>query len=374
MDFSLNDDQKLLRDSVQKFIQGDYDFETRRKLVKSEKGWSAQNWAQFAELGWLAMPFAEEDGGLGWSPVETMILLEEFGKGLVVEPFIETVVAGGGFLRRASAELRSQYLEQLIGGELQAAFAAAEYERTFSLTEVETSLADQGSHFVLNGKKCLVLNGDQADVLIVLARSAGQPGDATGLSLVVVDANAEGVSRTGYRTVDGHRAADVTFSNVVVGKDRLIGEAGNALPIAQAVVNEIILALAAEAVGAMNVLLYTTVEYCKTRKQFGIAIGNFQALQHRMANMFIALEQTRSLLLMATLKVHEVHDDAQQGVYALKAQIGKAGRLLGQEAVQLHGGMGMTDELHIGHYFKRVTAIDALFGNADQHVTAYAVA
>ncbi len=371
MDFSLSDDQKQLRDSIAKFVKGSYDFEKRRHIVKKDGGLNAGIWAQFAELGWLMLPFSEEDGGLGGNVTDTMVLLEEFGKGLVVEPYIPTVVLGGGLIKRGNAEQKAKYLEALVSGQLQAAFAVQEYEQTFDLANTALKAEANGSGFVLNGKKSVVLNGDRADVIVVLARTSGSVGDTNGLSLFIVDADTAGVTRTAHRVVDGSQAAEIRFDNVQVGAAALLGEKDKGAALAETVIVEGILALGAEATGIMATLLYTTVEYAKTRKQFGVAIGNFQALQHRMADMFMAYEQVRSLLLCATLKVNENHDDAVQAVHALKSLVGRAGRLIGQEAVQLHGGMGMTDELHIGHYFKRITAIDALLGNFDQHTRAF---
>lgn len=372
MDFSLSDDQKQLRDSIEKFIKGSYDFEKRCHIVKQSNSLDPAIWTQFAELGWLALPFDEDDGGIGGTLIDTMVMLEAFGKGLIVEPYIPTVVLGGGFIKRGNAGQKGKYLEALIGGDLQAAFAVQEYEQTFSLGNISTRATLEGNGYNLNGRKCVVLNGDRADVLIVLARTSGAAGSEEGLTLFLVNADTPGLMRTGHRLVDGSRAADICFDKVFVPGESLLGELNQGATLAKIVINEAILALGAEAVGILSVLLGNTVEYTKTRKQFGTAIGTFQALQHRMSNMFMACEQTRSLLLCATLKVHEGHADAQQAVHALKAQIGRAGRLIAQEAVQLHGGMGMTDELNIGHYFKRITAIDALFGNADQHTRAFA--
>lgn len=371
MDFSLNDDQKQLRDSVAKFVKGSYDFEKRRHIVKNDAGLNAEVWGQFAELGWLMLPFSEEDGGIGGSVVDTMVLLEELGRGLVVEPYIPTVVLAGGLIKRGSAEQKAKYLESLVSGGLQGAFAVSEYEQAFDLANTAFKAEAKDGGYVLNGTKSVVLNGDRADVIGVVARTSGKPGDKDGLSVFLVNGDAAGLSRKVHRVVDGSNAAELRFDSVKVGADALVGEAGKGAELAQAIINEGILALGAEATGALSVLVYTTVEYTKTRKQFGVAIGNFQALQHRMADMFMAYEQVRSLLMCATLKVNEGHDDAQQAVHALKSLIGRAGRHIAQEAVQLHGGMGMTDELHIGHYFKRITAIDALFGNADQHTRAF---
>lgn len=372
MDFSLNDEQKQLSDSVGKFVKGSYDFEKRRQIIKKHDSLDPAIWQQFADLGWLSLPFAEDDGGIGGTLIDTMVLLEECGKGLVVEPFIPTVVLGGGFIRRGTPAQKSRYLPALMAGTLQAAFAVQEYEQVFSLAGTATTATADGDCHVLNGHKSVVLNGDRAGVCVVLARTAGRPGEEDGLTLFLVDTDTHGVQRTGHRLLDNTRAADIRFDNVRIANENILGELHQGAVLAATVINEAILALAAEATGILSVLLYSTVEYTKTRKQFGVAIGSFQVLQHRMTNMFIAYEQTRSLLLCATLKVHEGHRDAGQAVHALKAQLGRAGRLLGQEAIQLHGGMGMTDEMPIGHYFKRITAIDALFGNADQHTRAFA--
>ncbi|MFN3586226.1 MAG: acyl-CoA dehydrogenase family protein [Moraxellaceae bacterium] len=374
MDFSLNDDQKLLRDSVAKFVKGSYDFEARRRRVRELASFDATLWQQMADLGWLALPFAEADGGIGGTLVDTMILLEEFGRGLVVEPYLPTVVLGGGFLRRGTAQQRAKWLPALLEGRLQMAFAVHEYERAGHIENTAMTARRDGHAIILDGVKQLVLNGDKADLLVVLARSAGQPGERDGLSLLLVDARAEGVERIAHRTVDGGMAAEIRFQRVVLGDDAIIGSWQQGAKLADAVIDEAILALGAEATGALSVLLYGTVEYSKQRKQFGVPIGSFQALQFRMADMFMRYEQTRSLLLCATLKVQEGHADARQAVHALKVQLGTAGRRIAQDAIQIHGGMGMTDELNIGHYFKRLTAIDALFGNADHHLRAYAAA
>jgi alkylation response protein AidB-like acyl-CoA dehydrogenase len=370
MDFSLNDDQKMLRDSVQRFVQGSYDFETRRQKVKTLSGLDTAIWQQFAELGWLALPFSEEDGGIGFGPVETMVLMEELGKGLVVEPFVPTVVLGGGFLRRADTALKETYLGRLIEGDLQLAFAVDEAGRAHGLEGTALSAERQGDGWTLTGDKQCVLNGDLADRLVVLARTSGQSGDTAGLSLFWVDPADDSVTVQAHRTVDGQQAASIRFRGSPA--EAVIGDIDQGHELAHTVLNEGILAMAAEAVGALDRLLWDTVEYSKTRKQFGVPISQFQALQHRMANMFMAMEQGRSLLLAATLKTVEGHDDAGQAIHAFKAWLGRGGRLIAQEAIQIHGGMGMTDELSVGHYVKRVTAIDLLFGTADQHLGAYA--
>lgn len=372
MNFSLDDDQQMLRDSVQRFIRGSYDFEQRRRKVKDITAVDPEVWGQFAELGWLALPFSEEDGGLGFGPVETMILMEELGRGLVVEPWVPTVVLGGGFLKHASGEQKQRYLGKLMEGGLQMAFAVDERGRAFGPEGTALKAEKQGDGWRLLGSKCTVLNGDRADLLVVLARTDGEPGAEEGLSLFLVDARDDSLSFRVHRMADGQQGAEITFEETPVTEANLVGPAGAGLEIARAVIHEAVLAMAAEAVGALDRLLWDTVEYARTRKQFGVPIGKFQALQHRMANMFMAAEQGRSLLLAATLKQVEGHDDAEQALHAFKAWLGRGGRLIAQEAIQLHGGMGMTDELAIGHYFKRVTAIDLLFGTADQHLKAYA--
>lgn len=369
MNFQLSEEQQMLADSAKRFVRDNSDVEAHRQNKKLMPLDTA-TWQKLAELGWLAVPFEEEHGGMGMGPLETMVLLEALGEGLIMSPYIATVVLGGGFLRRAEAAQQAQTIPALIEGRLQLAFAAEEYERVFSLENTAFQAAVSGDDVVLNGIKASVMNGDQADLLVVLARTAGQPGEKNGLSLFLVDANAEGIERVPHRMVDGRQGAEIRFSNVTVTDAARIGELNKGYGVAKAVLHEGLLALSAESVGSMSVLLNDTVEYTKTRKQFGLAIGKFQVLQFRMADMFIAMEQTRSLLLASTLKYVAGHDDADKAVYAMKAQLGRAGRKIGQEAIQIHGGMGMTDELGVGHFVKRLTAADGLFGNADVHLRA----
>ncbi|MEQ3724219.1 acyl-CoA dehydrogenase [Alcanivorax sp.] len=369
MNFQLSEEQQMLADSAKRFVRDNSNVETHRQNKKLMP-LNESTWQQLAELGWLAVPFEEEHGGMGMGPLETMVLLEALGEGLIMSPYIATVVLGGGFLRRADASTQAKTIPALIEGRLQLAFAAEEYERVFTLENTALQAQVKGDEVVLNGTKASVMNGDQADLLVVLARTEGQPGDKHGLSLFLVDANAEGVERVPHRMVDGRQGAEIRFSNVMVSGAAGIGELNKGYDVAKAVLQEGLLALSAESVGSMSVLLNDTVEYTKTRKQFGVPIGKFQVLQFRMTDMFIAMEQTRSLLLASTLKYVEGHDDADKAVYAMKAQLGRAGRKIGQEAIQIHGGMGMTDELGVGHFVKRLTAADGLFGNADVHLMA----
>ena len=375
MDFTFTEEQNLLRNGVQKFVQNDYTFDNRRAIIRSEAGWKPQNWAKFAELGLLAAPFAEDHGGLGGGPVETMIIMEEFGRGLVVEPFLGTVVLAGGFLRHGGSKAQqAQYIPEIIEGKRVCAFAFAEPQGRYNLADLAVTAKKSGAGYVLNGHKAVVIGAPWADTLVVTARTSGGQRDAKGVSVFIVDKKAKGVSCRDYPTVDGLRASEVTFENVAVGADAVIGEVDNGLPLVERVVDEGIAALSAEAIGAMKVLNDTTTEYCKTRKQFGVPIGKFQVLQHRMVDMFMNYEQSVSITYMVTLKLDASADERRKAASAAKVQIGKAGRFIGQQAVQLHGGMGMTDELSVGHYFKRLTMIDTMFGNVDHHLKRYAAA
>lgn len=372
MDFSFSEEQTLLRNSVERFVQDKYDFDTRRKITASDDGFSRENWQQMAELGLLAAPFSEEQGGLGGGPIDVMVLMEEFGKGLVVEPFIPTVVQAGGFLRRGTPAQIEEHIPGIIAGETIWAFAYAEPQGRYNLADLTTTAAKDGDGFVINGNKAVVLGGPWADKLIVTARTSGGQRDEKGVTVFIVDKSATGVTTRDYPTVDGSRASEITFENVKVGADAVIGEVDNGLPLVEQVSDESIAALAAEACGCMKMLVDDTVEYCKTRKQFGMPIGKFQVLQHRMVDMFMNHEQSVSISYMVNLKLGEDEVERKKAASAAKVQIGKAGRFVGQQAVQLHGGMGMTDELRVGHYFKRLTMIDTQLGNVDYHLKRYA--
>lgn len=375
MDFSYSDEQQMLQDSVQKFVASQYDFDTRRKIIATETGFSTDYWGLFAELGWLTVPFKEEDGGFGGSAVDLMVVMEEFGKGMVVEPFLPTAVMGGGLVSElGSAAQKETLLSAVMEGSLQLAAAYAEPESRYNLANVATTAKKDGAGFVINGEKVLVLNGGQADKLLVVARTSGERFDREGISVFVVEASAAGISKRIYTAVDGHRAADIKLKDVKVSADALLGDEGAALAALERVIDRAALAVSAEAVGAMDCLLRKTVEYAKTRKQFGVAIGTFQALQHRMAEMFIECQLARSIVIMAAMKLDTAAPDAEKAkaVAAAKARVGRAMRKVGQDSVQLHGGIACTDELDVGHYFKRVTAIENLFGNTDYHLARYA--
>jgi|TARA_B100002003_G_scaffold251787_1_gene297561 alkylation response protein AidB-like acyl-CoA dehydrogenase len=374
LDFSFTEEQQMLQESVQKFVQKNYDFEVRKKLLDSEKGYSEQNWALFAELGWLTVPFAEEDGGFGGSAVDLMVMMEAFGKAMLVEPFLPTTVLAGGLISQlGSAEQKAELLPQIMEGSLQLACAFGESGSRYNLASVQTSAKTSGDDTVLNGKKIAVLNGCSADRILVVARTSGEERDRDGISVFIVSAGEGGVSINRYTNVDGQRAAEITLNGVKVSSAKLLGEQGSALTALETAVDRATLAVSAEAVGAMDAMLQKTVEYSKVRKQFGTPIGTFQALQHRMADMFIECQLARSIVLMAAMKLDSGASETEKAkaVSAAKSRIGRAIRKVGQEAVQIHGAVGVTDELDIGHLFKRVTAINVTFGNPDFHTARY---
>jgi pimeloyl-CoA dehydrogenase small subunit len=370
MDFELSDEQRLLKDSVERLTTQRYDFETRKKFMAEPDGWSRDMWRQYAELGLTALPFSEEHGGIGGGPVETMIVMEAFGRALALEPYLATVVLGGGFLRHgASDAVTAELLPKVAAGEALLAFAHIERQARYDLADVATTAKKDGAGYVLNGEKSLSLHGDAADKLIVSARLSGDQRSKNGIALFLVDAKAQGVSRRGYPTMDGLRAAEISLANVKVGADAVIGEPGDAYPLIERVADSAIAALAAEAVGAMGAMHEITVDYLKQRKQFGVPIGNFQVLQHRAGDMLIALEQARSMAMLATMMSEEENAaERRKAISAAKVQVGRSARIVGQGAIQLHGGIGMTMEYKVGHYFKRVTMIDTMFGDADYHL------
>ncbi|MBU1287655.1 MAG: acyl-CoA dehydrogenase family protein [Alphaproteobacteria bacterium] len=371
MDFNFTEEQTMIRDSLSRLIREQYDFDTRRKVVASKDGWRPEMWAQFAELGLLMAPFSEEDGGLGGGPIDAMVVMEEFGKGLVVEPYLPSVVCGGGFLKRGSDAQKAEYLGGIMSGEAIFAFAYAEPRGRYNMADLETTAKKDGSGFVLNGHKAVVIGAPWATHFVVTARTSGDRRDANGVTVFVVAKDAKGVSTRDYPTVDGRRASEVYFENVAVSADAVIGEVDNGLPLVELVTDEAIAALCAEACGAMKVAHSMTVEYSRNRKQFGTAIGKFQVLQHRMVDMFMEHEQSVSMTYMATLKLDEDEVTRKKAASAAKVRIGQGGRYVGQQAIQIHGGMGMTDEMAVGHYFKRLTMIDAEFGNVDHHLKRY---
>ena len=369
MDFDLSEDQRLLQDSLAKLLKDKYGFEQRNGYIKSATGWSRDVWAAYAELGLLGMPFAEEDGGLGYGAVETMIVMEQMGRALTLEPFVSTVVMGGGFLRHgATPEQRAALVPQIAEGKLLLAVAHTEAQSRFDLNDVATTAKKDGGGWVIEGRKGVVVHGDTADQLVVTARVSGARRDRDGIGVFLVPATAQGVTRRGFRTSDGQRAADITFDAVKVGAE---AELKGGLALVERVVDETIAALAGEAVGCMEAAKDLTVDYLKTRKQFGRPIGSFQSLQHRAAEMMVCLEQARSMAMLAAMMAGEKDaTERRRQMRAVKVEIGRNARFVGQQTVQMHGGIAMTMEYAGGHYLKRLTVIENMFGDMDHHLAA----
>jgi pimeloyl-CoA dehydrogenase small subunit len=372
MDFDLSDEQRQLKDSVERLLADAYgDLDLRVGYTKEPKGYSTALWQQYADLGILAAPFAEEHGGLGQGLTETAIVAEALGRALAVDPYMATVVLAGGALRHAgNAALLAELVPAIAAGQLTLAVAHQERQSRYDLADTATTArADGKGSYTLEGEKMVVLAGDSVDKLIVSARTSGGRSDRSGIGLFLVDARANGVTRRGYPTQDGMRAADVTLSGVRIGPEAVLAGPEKGLAVLERVVDEAIAALAAEAVGAMAGLTEITVEYLKTRKQFGVPIGSFQVLQHRAVDMLTALEQARSMAYYAAMMAAEPDAGGRRpAMAAAKVQIGRSGRLVGESAIQLHGGIGMTMEYKAGHYFKRLSMIDLAFGDADHHL------
>jgi alkylation response protein AidB-like acyl-CoA dehydrogenase len=372
MNFDYTDEQNMLRDSIAKWAAGQYDFDKRREALKREDAWR-KNWATFAELGLLAAALPEDFGGLGGGAIDVSVVTEEFGKALVVEPYVPTVVIGAGALKHAGSDAqKDEHLNAIASGERVIAFAQAEPKSRWSLNDVSTAARKDGAGWVLNGQKAVVIGAPQADHLLITARTAGSQRDEKGISLFLVAKSAKGVTTRDYPTMDDTRASEVYLENVSVGAANLVGPADNALPLIERLVDEANAAYCSEAVGCLRMMTQLTQEYAKTRKQFGRAIGEFQVIQHRLVDMFMATEESVSMALLATIKLAESDAERAKAVSAAKVSIGRAGRFVGQMAVQTHGGMGVTDEMRVGHYFKRVTMLDATFGNVDHHLKRYA--
>ncbi len=372
MNFELSEEQKMIQQSVERFVQENYDLTNRVKISSEDPGYSQEYWTAMAELGWLGLAFSEEEGGFGGNQIDTLVLMEQFGKGLVLEPFLANIVLGGGAIKRGgSPAIKESVLPNLIEGNLQVTLAYAEEQSRFDIEDVATAAREDGSNFIINGKKSMVLNAESADKIVVVTRTSGSQVDEDGISLFLVDATSKGIERENFPTVDGLRASEITFTDVEVPSANLIGEKDKGFSILQAVVNDAILALSAEAVGAMEVLYKDTVEYTQQREQFDHPLSDFQVLQHRMVDMFMEYEQCKSLLLRATMETVQDPILAQRTVHALKHLIGKSGIFVGESAVQLHGGMGVTEELRIGHFFKRLLVIDSQFGNSDFHLDKF---
>ena len=373
MDFRYTEEQQALQETLQRFIARDYGFEQRRKLVASPRGFSDEAWAQYAELGLLGLPFPEEYGGLNGGAVDTMVVMEQVGQGLLLEPYLSTVVLCGGIVRDAgTAAQKSAILPQIAAGKVKLALAAYEAAGRYESAHVATTAAAEGAGWRLSGRKSVVLDAPAADYFLVSARTSGAPDDAAGMSLFLVARAAPGVTLASYTTQSGARAADLQLSGTGVDAQALIGKAGKALAVLERGLDAARAALCAEACGIVTALNQATLAYLKSRKQFGVPIGVFQALQHRMAEMYIAEEQIRSMAIIAAAAADQPEaPERGRTIAAAKAYIGRAARFVGQQAVQLHGAMGVVDDLIVSHYFKRLTMIDMTFGDADFHFARF---
>ena len=372
MDLSISEEQSAIRDVISRFIENEYDFEKRMSIAEGDSAFDSDAYNFFVEQGFTAIPFSEEDGGLNGGPVETMLIMKEIGRGLVLEPYLENVILAGGVLKRlATDDQKSKWLTNIINGELQSTLAFTEPQSRFNLNDVATVAKENGDKAIINGKKSFVLNGKEADIIIVPARTSGSQTEAEGISLFVVESDLPGISKNNYKSVDGHSASEITFKNVEVNKDNLLGEIGKGYQTLESTIDDATLAVCAEATGIMKSLHDKTVEYSKNRVQFGVPIGGFQALQHRMVDTLMACEETESILLWALTTNQDDSSSLKKAISGLKYQIGTAGKHVGQEAVQLHGGMGISWELDIAHFFKRLSSIEILFGNADFHMKRF---
>ena len=362
MNLDYNDEQNMLREQIQKFCESEYDFYKREEIVKSSNDFDENVWNLFAEQGWLSMPFSEQSGGLGFGPIELSILFEEFGKALVIEPYLSTVVLSGTLLDKSTFSEKNDLIEKICTGSIHISLAYAEVDNGYDYLNPSTTL---DSKFVLNGTKTLVLNGSNAEKIIVTCTN-----DDT-LNIVVLDANTPGVSINSFSTVDGQSCSEISFENVKLDKSNIIATGNDAENLLKETINLATLCICAEAVGCMESCYHKTLEYTKGREQFGQPISGFQVLQHRMVDMFIESELAKSLLIKAMLEVNNRSDEMYKHVSALNSYVGKSGKLSAKEAVQLHGGMGVSEEMMIGHYLKKMISIDALFGNADYHLKTF---
>lgn len=373
MDFNLNEEQQMLQDTVARLVRGEYEFEKRLKYSESELGYSEEFWKQLGELGLCAVPFPEELGGFGGSGVDVQSVMTELGRGLCLEPYMQTVVLGGGLISQAGSDSQKEdWLSRIATGEIKIAVGLDEPQSHYNLNDVETRAEKSGNGYVLNGRKGVLIGGHAADLILVSARTSGDSRDADGLSLFAIDPNAEGVERRVYPTMDGAKGCDVFLNNVQVGADALVGDEGQAGDVIRYQVGRAVAALCAEAVGAMEEAIKLTLEYLKTRKQFGVPIGKFQVLQHRMVDMSSELEQARSMsILAASVANDDASDERDRILAAAKNVIGRAGQFIAEQSIQLHGGIGMTWEYSLAHYAKRLIMINHQFGDDDFHLENY---
>jgi len=374
MNLEFTEEMVMLQDSLNKFLQNEYDFDTRQKSSRNGIGYSEGNWQSFAEMGLLGVPFEDEFGGFGFGQTGLIVVMEAIGKGLVLEPYLSSVILGGQLIQRAGSQAqKEEILPKLIGGEMKLAFAYVERQARYNLSDVQFKAEKKGDQFVLNGLKSVVFNAETADKIIVSVRTSGESISKDGISLFIVDKDAAGLSLRNYETVDGLRASEVNFDNVTVTSDALVGTLNEAFPVIDFIIDSASAATCSEGVGVVNQLREKTVEYLKTRKQFEKTIGNFQVLQHRVVDMFMTEEQMRSLSYLAAIKVaaDDNADERTKSVSAAKVYLGDARAICGEQAAQLHGGIGVTDELDVAHYVKRLTMINTLFGDRDYHLQRF---
>jgi alkylation response protein AidB-like acyl-CoA dehydrogenase len=368
LNFDLSSEQLLMKEAAERYLRDAYSFDARRRILASDEGVSREVWRRMGEFGWLALPLSEAAGGMGGTPADIMVLAEQMGRALVVEPWFASVLLAGRLVDRlGSPDQKKRVLGPMLAGDTFLGFAHLEADARFELTSVRTTARRQGDSWVLDGAKTTALAAPLAEWLVVSARTAGSPDDADGISLFMVRRDASGVSVRPYRGVDGHGAADLVLASAAVADHDRLGEEGAAFRVLGLVIDAATAALCAEAVGAMERANEITLEYLKTREQFGQKIGKFQALQHRMVDLFMEAELSRSITIAATIKLEEGAADAPATISAAKVRIGRAGKLVGAQGVQLHGGMGMTQEYPIGHYYRRLLAIETIFGNTAFH-------
>ncbi len=372
MNFDFTEEQTLLNNMVTSFVRDNYDWETRCSIVKTEEGWKQENWSQFAELGLLGVPFSEDHGGLGGSPTDLMIVMEQFGKGLVVEPYLPSVILAGGLITNlGSKEQTDQIVPKIISGDQRYVFAYAEHQSRFDLFDVKTSAAKDGDDYVINGLKSVVFGAGAATHIIIAARTSGDQRSKKGITLFMTEIGSEGITLQNYPTIDEYRASEVIIENLKVSKDAILGEVDEAYDVIEEEVDKSTIAACSEALGILEVLKDVTTDYCKNRKQFGKPISKNQVIQFRLVDMMMEYEQAKSILYMAITSDLSNPDERRKTVSALKSRMGKAIKFVGENAIQLHGGMGMTEEYMISHYFKRATMIGVLFGNVDYHMKRF---
>ena len=372
MHFELTEEQTLLENMVTAFVRDDYNWETREKIVKTEEGWKPENWSKFAELGLLSVPFSEDHGGLGGTAVDSMVVMEQFGKGLVVEPFMPSILLSGNLISKLANESQAnEIIPKIIEGESRYVFAYAEPQSRFDLSDVKTSATKDGDEYTLNGFKSVVFGASMATHIIIAARTSGDQRSEDGITLFLADIKSNGITLQTYPTIDEYRASEVVIENLKISSDMVLGEVDKAYPVIEEVIDLATIAACSEAVGVLQVLKDSTIDYCKQRKQFGQPISKNQAIQHKLVDMMIEYEQAKSILYAAVTADLSNADERKKAVSGAKARIGQSIKFVGESAIQLHGGMGMVDEYMISHYFKRATMLGVLFGNVDFHMKRF---